>query len=60
MTSAEFILAGDFLLTMDAQNRVIPDGAVHIADGRIVAVDRLERFRAHRHRRRSSGSEIPY
>ena len=33
MTSDEFILAGDFLLTMDGQNRVIPDGAVHIAAG---------------------------
>jgi 5-methylthioadenosine/S-adenosylhomocysteine deaminase len=42
MTSAEFILAGDFLLTMDADNRVIPDGAVHIEDGRILAVDRLD------------------
>jgi 5-methylthioadenosine/S-adenosylhomocysteine deaminase len=42
MTSAEFILAGDFLLTMDEQNRVIADGAVRIADGRILAVDRLD------------------
>src|SRR5258706_12999114 len=41
MTSTEFILAGDFLLTMDAQNRVIPDGAAHIADGGILAVDNL-------------------
>jgi 5-methylthioadenosine/S-adenosylhomocysteine deaminase len=41
MTSTEFILAGDFLLTMDAQNRVIPDGAAHIADGGILAVDTL-------------------
>jgi 5-methylthioadenosine/S-adenosylhomocysteine deaminase len=40
--SSEFILAGDFLLTMDAQNRVTPSGAVHIANGRIVAVDRLD------------------
>ena len=42
MTSSEFILAGDFLLTMDRQNRVIPGGAVHIADGRILAVDTLQ------------------
>jgi 5-methylthioadenosine/S-adenosylhomocysteine deaminase len=46
MTSADCILAGDFLLTMDAQNRVIPDGAVHIADGRIGAVDRSDRLTA--------------
>lgn len=39
MTGADLILAGDFLLTMDAQNRVIPDGAIRVADGRIVAVD---------------------
>lgn len=38
MASAELILAGDFLLTMDAPNRVIADGAVHIVDGRIAAV----------------------
>src|SRR5258707_8180082 len=42
MTAAEFILAGDFLLTMDAQNRVIPGGAAHISDGRILGVDRLD------------------
>src|ERR1700728_38970 len=46
MTNAEFILAGGFLLTMDAQNRVIPDGAVHIAGGRIVGVDALDRLSA--------------
>jgi 5-methylthioadenosine/S-adenosylhomocysteine deaminase len=46
MTSAEFILAGDFLLTMDAQNRVIPDGAVVLAGGRIRAVDRLDAIAA--------------
>src|SRR5258708_2684110 len=46
MTRAEFILAGDFLLTMDATNRVIPDGAVHIEDGRILAVDRLDMLAA--------------
>ena len=42
MTSAEFILAGDFLLTMDAQNSVIPGGAAHISDGRILGVDSLD------------------
>ena len=46
MTSTECILAGDFLLTMDGQNRVIPNGAVHIADGRILAVDRLHALAA--------------
>src|SRR5260370_6495449 len=42
MTAAEFILAGDFLLTMDAQNRVISGGAAHISDGRILGVDSFE------------------
>jgi 5-methylthioadenosine/S-adenosylhomocysteine deaminase len=42
MTAAEFILAGDFLLTMDAQNRVISGGAAHISDGRILGVDSLD------------------
>ena len=42
MADVELILAGDFLLTMDAANRVIPAGAVHIADGRIVAVGRRD------------------
>jgi 5-methylthioadenosine/S-adenosylhomocysteine deaminase len=46
MTQTQMILAGDFLLTMDAQNRVIPGGAVLVADGRIVAVDRLDALRA--------------
>lgn len=46
MTGSEFILAGDYLLTMDAQNRVIPAGAIHVADGRILAVDRLDALRA--------------
>src|ERR1700744_2288739 len=45
MTHTEMIVAGDFLLTMDEQNRVIPGGAVLIADGRIVAVDRLDALR---------------
>ncbi len=42
MTAADFILAGDYLLTMDAQNHVIPNGAVHIANGSIVSVDTLD------------------
>lgn len=46
MTSTDFILAGDFLLTMDARNRVVPGGAVHIADGRIVAVDTQDALRS--------------
>ena len=36
MTNSGFILAGDFLLTMDRQNRVIADRAEHISvDGGI-------------------------
>jgi 5-methylthioadenosine/S-adenosylhomocysteine deaminase len=46
MTHTEMIVAGDFLLTMDGQNRVIPGGAVLVADGRIVAVDGLDALRA--------------
>jgi 5-methylthioadenosine/S-adenosylhomocysteine deaminase len=46
MTHTEMIVAGDFLLTMDGQNRVIPGGAVLVADGRIVAVDRIDALRA--------------
>ena len=46
MSGAEFILAGDFLLTMDGKNRVISGGAVHIADGRILAVDTLHALSA--------------
>src|SRR3984893_6612199 len=46
MTQTEMIVAGDFLLTMDGQNRVIPGGAVLVADGRIVAVDKLDALSA--------------
>jgi 5-methylthioadenosine/S-adenosylhomocysteine deaminase len=46
MTHSETIVAGDFLLTMDGQNRVIPGGAVVVADGRIAAVDHLDVLRA--------------
>ena len=46
MSGAEFILAGDFLLTMDGKNRAISGGAVHIADGRILAVDTLHALSA--------------
>jgi 5-methylthioadenosine/S-adenosylhomocysteine deaminase len=46
MNSSEIILAGDYLLTMDAQNRVIPGGAVYVDAGRIVAVDRLAALQA--------------
>ena len=46
MTHAETIFAGDFMLTMDAQNRVIPGGAALISDGRIDAVDTLDALTA--------------
>jgi 5-methylthioadenosine/S-adenosylhomocysteine deaminase len=46
MTHTQIIVAGDFLLTMDSRNRVILGGAVLVADGRIVAVDRLVALRA--------------
>src|SRR5580704_9631993 len=46
MTHTQIIVAGDFLLTMDSRNRVILGGAVLVADGRIVAVDRLDALRA--------------
>lgn len=46
MNSSEIIIAGDYLLTMDAQNRVIPGGAVYIDAGLIVAVDRLAALQA--------------
>jgi 5-methylthioadenosine/S-adenosylhomocysteine deaminase len=38
MTAPEMILAGDALLTMDVENRVIPMGALLIRDGRIEAL----------------------
>jgi 5-methylthioadenosine/S-adenosylhomocysteine deaminase len=41
MSTEAFILAGDTLLTMDAANRVLPDGAVLVENGRIAAVDAL-------------------
>lgn len=40
------ILAGDHLLTMDATNSVIADGAVLIEDGRIAAVGKLREIAA--------------
>jgi len=40
------IIAGDYLLTMDAQNRVIPGGAVYVDNGGIAAVDRLDALEA--------------
>jgi 5-methylthioadenosine/S-adenosylhomocysteine deaminase len=35
---ADLIISGAFIVTMDPQRRVIPDGAVAIAGGRIIAV----------------------
>jgi len=46
MSTQAFILAGDTLLTMDAANRVLPDGAVLVEDGRIAAVDTLPALQA--------------
>lgn len=40
------IVAGGLVVTMDPQRRVIADGAVAIAEGRIVAVDSRERVEA--------------
>ncbi|TIV57216.1 MAG: amidohydrolase [Mesorhizobium sp.] len=44
--SESMILAGDHLLTMDATNSVIADGAVLIEDGRIAAVGKLREIAA--------------
>src|SRR4051812_26816354 len=38
MATEKQIVAGDYLLTMDAVNRVVTNGAVLIEDGRIEAV----------------------
>jgi 5-methylthioadenosine/S-adenosylhomocysteine deaminase len=46
MTPTATILTADYLLTMDAQNSVIPEGAVAIEDGRIVSVGTLEVVKA--------------
>ena len=40
------ILAAHTLITMDEDNRVLPDGAVLVEDGRIAAVDTLAALRA--------------
>ncbi|MGV8936626.1 MAG: amidohydrolase family protein [Allorhizobium sp.] len=45
MTSGGMILAGDYLLTMDGENRVIQKGAVAIEDGRILEVGSIEALR---------------
>jgi 5-methylthioadenosine/S-adenosylhomocysteine deaminase len=45
MPNDEKILAADFVLTMDAGNRVIPDGAVLIRGNRIAAVGGLAELR---------------
>jgi 5-methylthioadenosine/S-adenosylhomocysteine deaminase len=45
MTGDETLLAADFVLTMDAANRVITDGAIVVRDGRIAAVGALADLR---------------
>jgi 5-methylthioadenosine/S-adenosylhomocysteine deaminase len=46
MTDQKWIIAGDYLLTMDATNRVIPKGAVLVDGGRIEAVAPLDELTA--------------
>ena len=46
MTATPLILAGDALLTMDAANRVLKDGAVLVDGGRIAAVGTLAELQA--------------
>ncbi|QFY62590.1 amidohydrolase (plasmid) [Rhizobium grahamii] len=46
MTIQKQIIAGDYLLTMDAENRVITGGAVLVEGGRIVAVGPLAELQA--------------
>jgi 5-methylthioadenosine/S-adenosylhomocysteine deaminase len=48
MTAAEMILAGDCILTMDASNKVIQDGAILIRDGGIVEADELKHLKSAR------------
>jgi 5-methylthioadenosine/S-adenosylhomocysteine deaminase len=45
MSAGDTILAADFVLTMDASNRVIPNGAVLVRNDRIAAVAGLEELR---------------
>src|SRR6478735_2573918 len=47
MTADKQIIAGDYLLTMDAGNRVIPQGAVLIDGGKIEAVGPLAELTAY-------------
>lgn len=46
MTTDATIIAGDALITMDADNSVITDGAVAIEDGRIASVGKLDDIKA--------------
>jgi 5-methylthioadenosine/S-adenosylhomocysteine deaminase len=43
-TPVSLIVSGGTVVTVDAAKRVIPDGAVAVKDGRIVAVDTAERI----------------
>src|SRR5690349_16934018 len=44
----EFVVRGAYVLTMDPALGDLPDGEVHVKDGRIVAVGRRLGTRAHR------------
>lgn len=46
MTERTMILAGDAVVTMDPENRVITDGAIAIEDGRIAGVGKRDAMQA--------------
>lgn len=46
MSELTMILAGDAVVTMDPENRVVTDGAIAIEEGRIVGVGKLDAMRA--------------
>ena len=49
--SADLLISGATLITMDAERRVIVDGALAIAGARIVAVGKREALAPHASRR---------
>jgi 5-methylthioadenosine/S-adenosylhomocysteine deaminase len=42
MTKADILIRNGTILTMDANRRIISDGAVAVSDGKIIAIDRTE------------------